>query len=197
MDIEILGHNMRVSGALEDYARKKLERLDRYLPNITDVRVELTHENTRRGEDVATAQITVRHRRGAILRAQESIQGDMEAALNQAVDKMHRQIERFKGKRSRKGRGKFGASLDEISAAEAIPGFESVNGKSEPVEEEEVSIVRRKNIAVIAMNEEEAIEQMELLGHSFFVFHDELTGGISVVYKRRAGGYGILVPQLT
>lgn len=191
MDIEIQGHNMRVSEALASYTRKKLERLDRYLPNISEIRVEFTHEHTRRGEDVATAQITIRHHRGAILRAQESIQGDVENALNQAVDKMHRQIERFKGKRSRKGRNRFSVSIDELNEAEAIPGLEETTET-----EEEVSILRRKNIAIIAMNEEEAIEQMELLGHTFFVYYDDQAGGMSIIYKRRAGGYGILVPQL-
>ena len=72
MDIDIQGHNLRVSDALNSYVRKKLEKLDRYLPNITEVRVELGREHTRRGEDLAVAQITVRHRRGAILRAQEN-----------------------------------------------------------------------------------------------------------------------------
>ncbi|MBK8021365.1 MAG: ribosome-associated translation inhibitor RaiA [Chloroflexi bacterium] len=194
MNIEILGHNMRVSEALEIYTRKKLERFDRYLPNIANVRVEFTHEHTRRGEDMATAQITVRHNRGAILRAQESIQGDVENALHQALDKMYRQIERFKGKRSRKGKNRLGASLDELTLAEAVPGEDMV---AEEEEEIETSIIRRKNVAVTAMNEDEAIEQMELLGHTFFVYYDDLSGGMSVVYKRRAGGYGILVPQLT
>ena len=92
MDIELQGHNLRISDALDSYVHKKLERLDRYLPNITEVRVELGHEHTRRGEDLTVAQITVRHKRGALLRAQESTPGDIEAAINLAVDKMYRQI---------------------------------------------------------------------------------------------------------
>ncbi|MBL8134130.1 MAG: ribosome-associated translation inhibitor RaiA [Anaerolineae bacterium] len=194
MNIEILGHNMKVSEALEIHTRKKLERLDRYLPNIANIRVEYTHEHTRRGEDRLAAQITIRHDRGAILRAQESTQGDVEVALQEAVERMYRQIERFKGKKARKGKSRFSASLEEINAAEASPGV-ALTAEGEE-EEAEVSIVRRKNIAVTAMNEEEAIEQMELLGHTFFVYYDDQTRSVNVVYKRRAGGYGILVPQL-
>ncbi len=196
MDIEIQGHNLRVSDALEGYVHKKLERLDRYLPNIREVRVELGRERTRRGEDLAVAQITVTHRRGALLRAQETIPGEIEAALNLAVDKMYRQIQRFKGKRVRKGRERFSASLEELNVAEAIPDFETDgNFAEEPPADNE--IIRRKDVAIIVMNEQEAIEQMELLGHTFFVFFNQATGSMNVVYKRNAGGYGVLNPQLT
>ena len=124
MDIDIQGHNLKVTEALSAYVHKKLDKLDRYLPNIMEVRVELGREHTKRGEDLSVAQITVRHQRGAILRAQETIGGEIEAALNLAVDKMYRQIQRFKGKRIRKGRGSFSASLEELDIAEAIPEVE-------------------------------------------------------------------------
>ena len=193
MDIEIQGHNLRVSDALTNYVQKKLGKLDRYLPNITDVRVELGREHTRRGEDIAVAQITIRHSRGAILRAQETLAGDIETALNLAVDKMYRQIQRFKGKRIRKGRERFSATVEELDIAEAIPELE-VDGDVQDELPTEAEIIRRKNVAVIAMNEGEAIEQMELLGHTFFIFFNQTTGGINVIYKRRAGGYGVLNP---
>lgn len=195
MDIEIQGHNLRVTDALTNYVQKKLEKLDRYLPNITDVRVELGREHTRRGEDLAVAQITIRHSRGAILRAQETLAGDIETALNLAVDKMYRQIQRFKGKRIRKGRERFSATVEELNIAEAIPEIE-VDGDVQEELSAESEIIRRKNVAVIAMNEGEAIEQMELLGHTFFIFFNQATGSINVIYKRRAGGYGVLNPQV-
>ncbi|MDZ4767819.1 MAG: ribosome-associated translation inhibitor RaiA [Chloroflexota bacterium] len=193
MNIEILGHNMKVSAALHEYARKKLERFDHYLPNLSEARVELSHEHTRRGDDVMTAQITLRHRRGAILRAQESTQGDIESALNEAIERMHRQIERFKGKRSPKGRERFTANAEELLGAIPVPGMIDPETDDETV----VTVLRRKVVQVAAMHEDEAIEQMELLGHDFFIYYDERSGGINVAYKRRAGGYGILVPQLT
>lgn len=192
MEIIISGQNMKVTDGLEEYAKKKLSRLDRYLPNITDVRVDFVRENSRRGEDLARAQITVRHRRGAILRAEESVPGDFQVALNQALDNMYRRIERFKGKRSRKGRERFSATVDELQVAEALP--EMVDGAVP--EEDEAQITRRKEVIVTAMTEEEAVEQMELLGHTFFLFFNDETRSINLLYKRHAGGYGILIPQL-
>ena len=196
MQIDIQGRNLRVTEALTSYAQKKLEKLDRYLPNIVDVRVELGRENTRRGEDLAVAQITVRHKRGAILRAQETTPGEIEAALNLAVDKMYRQIERFKGKRSRKGHERFAATLEELGIAEANP--DMLQDGAEELAEDSVDtlVTRRKTVSVTAMTEEEAVEQMELLGHSFFLFFNEATGSVNVVYKRRAGDYGVLHPEI-
>lgn len=196
MEINIQGHGLQVTEALSKYTQKKLERLDRYLPNIVDVRVELGRENTRRGEDLSVAQITVRHKRGAILRSQEKVTGEIELALNQAVDKMYRQIERFKGKRSRKGQERFSATLEELGIAEANPDLAlEIDGDVDEAAPE-AEVIRRKNVAVIAMSEEEAIEQMELLGHTFFVFFNPATASVNVIYKRRSEGYGVLNPQV-
>ncbi len=192
MEIIISGQNMKVTDALEEYAKKKLGRLDRYLPNITDVRLDLVRENSRRGEDLARAQITVRHRRGAILRAEESVPGDFQVALNLAIDKMYRRIERFKGKRSRKGRERFSATLEELSAAEALPEFAA----APEVMEGDEQVIRRKDVIVTIMTEEEAAEQMELLGHTFFIFQNGTTGELNIIYKRTTTGYGVLVPRV-
>jgi putative sigma-54 modulation protein len=195
MDVIIQGHNLRVTDALESYTRKKMDKLDRYLPNIHDVRIDLSSERTKRGEDLAIAQITIRHSRGAILRAEERSQGDINAAINSAVEKMYRRIQRFKGKRIRKGRERFTATLEELNAAEQIPDMEVFEDIPE-TEEDEKEIVRRKEVPVAAMNEAEAIEQLELLGHSFFVFFNDDTGSVNVLYKRTSGGYGVIVPHL-
>jgi putative sigma-54 modulation protein len=203
MTISIRSQNFKVNGSLEDYATKKLERLYRYLPRIGDIRLELERMNAVRGEPLTRAQITVRHERGAILRAEEKRSGEsteaIEAAINAAVDKMYRQIERFKGKRNNhKGKTRFSATVDEIEMAEDIPQDEADTAEFEMVEPfDEPEIVRRKQVAVMPMNEEEAIQQMELLGHTFFVFYNETTNGINVLYKRTNGDYGVLVPELT
>jgi putative sigma-54 modulation protein len=203
MTIDIRSQNFKVNGSLEDYATKKLERLYRYLPRIGDIRLELERMNTVRGEPTTRAQITVRHERGAILRAEEKRSGEsteaVEAAINAAVDKMYRQIERFKGKRNNhKGKTRFSATLEEIELAETIPQDETDTAELELADSfEELEIVRRKQVAVMPMTEEEAIQQMELLGHTFFVFFNEATNGINVLYKRAGGDYGVLVPELT
>ena len=204
MDVTIRGHNLKISDNLRDYTENKLDKLDRYLPHIADVHVDLSRQNTARGVDWTVAQITLRHRRGAILRAEEKLRGSdndaTQAAIGQAVDKMYRRIQRFKGKgkRNRRGRERFVATTEELDIAEALPGYEDVEEVPEEavVEAEEQEIVRRKDIPVSAMNEVEAIEQMELLGHNFFVFYNVASGSVNILYKRTAGGYGVLVPQI-
>lgn len=195
MDVIIQGHNLKVTETLESYTRKKIDKLDRYLPNIYDIRVDLSSEHTKRGDDLAIAQITIRHSRGAILRAEERAPGDINAAINSAVEKMYHRIQRFKGKHIRKGRERFTATIEELNVAEQIPDVEAFEEAPE-TEAAERDIVRRKQVPVAAMNEAEAIEQMELLGHTFFVFFNDATGGINVLYKRASGGYGVIVPQV-
>ncbi len=194
MNITIQGRNVKVTDAIESYARKKVEHFDRYLPNIVEARVDLTHEHTRRGEDLVAAQITIRHSRGAILRTEERTTGDILAAINGAVENMHRRIQRFKSRRVRKGREKFSASLEELNAAESIP--DVAEYVDEFPEGTPAEVVRRKEIPVVAMNESEAVEQMELLGHSFFMFFNGETGSVNVLYKRSGGDYGVLIPKV-
>jgi putative sigma-54 modulation protein len=197
MDVIIQGHNLKVTDNIESYTRKKIDKLDRYLPNIYDIRVDLSNERTKRGENVAIAQITIRHSRGAILRAEERSPGDINSAINSAVEKMYRRIQRFKGKRVRKGRERFTATMEELNIAEEIPDIEAFEDEYETADGEAVTdVVRRKEVIVSAMNEAEAIEQMELLGHTFFVFFNDATGGVNVLYKRAVGGYGVIVPRV-
>ena len=194
MNITIQGRNVKVTDTIESYARKKIERFDRYLPNIIDARIDLNHEHTRRGEDLVAAQITIRHSRGAILRTEERTTGDVLAAINGAVENMHRRIQRFKSKRVRKGHERFSATIDELNAAEAIP--DTAEFMEDATEGTANEVVRRKEVPVGAMNEAEAVEQMELLGHAFFMFFNGDTGSVNVLYKRSSGGYGVLVPRV-
>lgn len=190
MNISIDAHNMILKPEVEAFAQKRLERLDRYLPNIQDIRMDLREEHTRTSEVRSHAQITIRHQRGALLRAEVSVNADLQAAIQQAVDRMYRQIERFKGKQQMKGRERFSATVDELAQAETLP----VTGADEG--EEDAIIVRRKPVLVTTMTDYEAVEQMELLGHTFFIFLNTDVGAMNVVYKRRDGGYGLLMPAL-
>lgn len=208
MDVTIQGTNVKVTEDIETYARRKLDKLDRYLPRIREVRVDLSHEHTRRGEDLVSAQITIRHVRGAILRSEEKTGGDIKKAIDKAVDKMYRRIQRFKGKRSRKGKERFTATIEELNLAEDIPDVEEYveefpdmlsqyyETQVEGEEEYVVPIARRKDVQLAPMSEMEAIEQMELLGHSFFMFFNASTQTINVLYRRTNGGYGLLVPVI-
>jgi putative sigma-54 modulation protein len=190
MEIQIHSRNLNVTRRLQDYVEKKLNRLDRYLPHISEVHLDLANEHYRKGGDRSIAQLTVRNSRGTILRAEDKSQNDIFAAVDLVVDKMYRQISRYKGKRRRHAGDRFEAAEPELAAAEALP-IEGTGEIEEPAE-----IVRRKQIAMIPMGEEEAIEQMELLGHDFFVFYNANSGAINVLYRRQGGGYGLLEPRL-
>ncbi len=197
MNLTIHGRNIKVSDKIENYTRNKVERLERYLPHIARIHVELANTPTaKRDEDRFAAQITIQHRRGAILRAEEKHTADIHHAIDGAVEKLYRQIERFKSKRSRKGLEKFYASLEELEIAEETPIMEveePVVEATEPIQE--TLVLRRKTVALEPLHEHDAIEQMELLGHDFFMFLNVDTGSVSVVYRRSEQGYGILIPE--
>lgn len=199
MDVMIDGNKIFVTDEIEKYAQDKLSRLARFLPNISNIRADIVKQNSSRGRDLLTVQITVRHSRGAILRSEEKVEmGDgnaVKAAINGAIEKMHSRIQRFKGKRvTRRERDRYSATAEEVNESEDIPSVEEMAvpdaGWKEP------QILRRKQVAVAAMNEEEAVEQMELLGHDFFMFFNPDANQINVVYRRSNGGYGVLIPNL-
>lgn len=196
MNLTIHGRNIKVSDKIENYTRNKVERLDRYLPHIARIHVELVNNpSTKRDEDRCAAQITIQHRRGAILRAEEKHTADIHHAIDGAVEKLYRQIERFKSKRSRKGLEKFYASMDELEIAEETPILMEEVATEATQFIDEAMVVRRKNVVLEPLHEQDAIEQMELLGHDFFMFLNVDTGSVSVVYRRAEQGYGILIPE--
>lgn len=185
MEISIHGHNMDVTTRLKNYVEKKTGKLDRYMPSLDSVRVDLSSESTRSAVERQVAQVTIRDNRGTILRAEER-SNDMFAAIDAVVDKLYRQISRYQGKQRRKFRG--GGSAEEVIAAEPLPvAVEEL--------EEEQAIVRYKRFTLHPMGTEEAIEQMELLGHDFFVFFNMEDDAVNVLYKRRDGNYGLLQPE--
>lgn len=181
MEIQIKGHNLEVGDALRDYVERKVSKLDRFLPQTGEAQVDLSVENARRSVQRQVAQITVRSTSGIILRAEER-SGDMRQSIDASLDKMVRQIRRFKGK--------YWESRHEGSA-EPAPVVEA-----EEDEDEEARIVRVKRFETRPMDADEAIEQMELLGHDFFLFYNMATSSFSVVYKRHDGGYGLLLPEV-
>jgi putative sigma-54 modulation protein len=182
MEIVIRGRNVDITPRLQSYVERKVERLDRYMPSIVDIRVDLAGEKFNRQGLTQVAQITLRSARGTILRAEER-SGDLYAAVDAVVDKMYRQIERYKGKRRRRGEG---SELVGLETAVELPEEEMMSGK----------VIRRKSFSVVPMHEEEAIEQMELLGHDFFVFVNAATTGVNVLYRRQDGNYGLLEPEV-
>jgi putative sigma-54 modulation protein len=190
MQIILKGKNIEITDWLHEYVEKKVDKLDRYMPEIQEVRVELSVEKTRSSQDRQVAQITLRSN-GLILRAEERTD-DMFSAIDAVMDKMHRQIVRYKGKRIDRWQGQR-VSRGE---AELPPLEEEILEELVEEQEEERRIVRVKRFAVVPMDEDEAIEQMELLGHDFFVFFNPNSGKLSVLYRRKDGNYGLLEPEL-
>lgn len=186
--LQVFTRNMEMNDRLEDYISKKGGKLEKFLGNIDETRVELTYEKTARSAiDRNVAQITVRGK-GYILRTEERAE-DIFAAFDKALDKMQRQIDRFKGKRYR-GRG------DGRSAAEVVePVHEATT--EELAEEETPKIVRRKKFILIPMTEMEAVEQMRLIGHdNFFVFFNVESNAVNVMYRRRDDSYGLIETEI-
>ena len=186
--LQIFTRNMEMNNRLEDYISKKGGKLDKFLGNIDETRVELAYVKTARSAlDRNVAQITVRGK-GYILRTEERAD-DIFAAFDKALDKMQRQIDRYKGKRYR-GRG------DGRSAAEVVePALEAIG--EEALEEEAPEIVRRKKFILIPMTEMEAVEQMRLIGHdNFFVFFNVESNAVNVMYRRRDGSYGLIETEV-
>lgn len=183
MELAITGRNTHIANWLEDYIEKKVGKLDRYLPSLEEGRVDVSEEQTRQQAQHYVVQVTLYDKKGKILRGEER-GADIRSAVDLVVDKMHQQILRFKTKRlNRYQRG----------------GGDEYWGEESPVEVEEDpsrSLVRTKRFAISPMNAEEAIEQMDLLGHTFFVYYDADAGQVQVVYRRHDGNYGLIIPEL-
>jgi putative sigma-54 modulation protein len=191
MKVMVHGRNVDVTDYVKEYVTKKVGKLERYLPQIGDVRAELTQNMTRSADDRFTAQITI-WANGQILRAEEAT-SDMFASIDATVDKMSSQIRRFKGRRYDNRRRASHAITRE---AEITATTATVEEAAE-AEEEAVRIIRRKEFMIQPMDEEEAAEQMELLGHDFFVFFNPQSKAINVIYKRKDGNYGLLQPTVS
>src|SRR3990170_2945076 len=186
LQVEIYGRNMDVNDRLNDYVTKKASKLDRYLAGIDEARVDLAFvKSARSASDRQVAQITVRGK-GFILRSEER-GDDIFTALDEALDKIQRRIERYKGKHYRgRGDGRTAADVSPVAVEE-----EEDSSELGPI------IARRKQFILLPMNELEAIEQMLLLGHeSFFIFYNANTNSINVLYKRRDGSFGLIEPEV-
>jgi putative sigma-54 modulation protein len=186
LEIAIFPKNMELTDRISEYVTKKISKLDRFLSDIDETRVDLDYQKSARNpSDRQVAQITIRGR-GYILRTEERAD-DIFAAVDLALEKMQRKIERFKGKRAH-GRGD-GTSVSELVVEAQVPSEETV--ETQPV------ISRRKAFSLVPMDEAEALEQMIQLGHeNFFVFYNAGNNKVNVIYRRRDGTYGLIDPTI-
>jgi len=180
MNFIISGKNIEVTDALKDRIEKKLSKLERYIKLDTDVHVTLSVEKISH-----IIEVTIPFH-GMILRAEER-SNDMYSAIDLVVDTLERQIRKFKTKIAKKE--KDVESLRYMTYAPEEP------EKEESEENGEFVIAKTKKFPIKPMSVEEAILQMNLLGHNFFVFLNQDTDKVNVVYKRKDGAYGIIEPE--
>jgi putative sigma-54 modulation protein len=175
MRLQVKGKNVEVTPTMREYAERKLAKLSKQLAEQTQVEVELSEQRNPSIAASHVAEATI-FTKGPTLRAREA-SPDMRASIDQLVDKLERQITRYREKRGRRRRPARQAS------DQGIP----MN--------EEPQIVRSKQFAVKPMSAEEAVLQLELVGHDFFVFRHADSDEVAIVYRRREGGYGLIEPQ--
>jgi len=179
MQFHVKGRNVEVSDAIRNYAEEKLGKLDRQL---SDPRVELElaiEKNPSISENhVAEATIWTK---GPVLRAREA-SSDMRASIDQLVAKLERQVSRYK----KQGRARRRRAARSNGPTETMP---VVADEAEPL------IVKTKQFPVGPMSPGEAVLQLELIGHDFFVFRSDESNEINVVYRRRDGNYGLIEPS--
>lgn len=182
MNYNIRGENIDVTRSIREYVEKKIGKLNKYFdtPPTSDVHVNLSVYNDQQIIEVTIPMTNL------LLRAEEQ-HNDLYAAIDLVVDKLERQIRKHKTKINRKLRQK---GIDKQLFAEEIFG----NEKDEEQDSDKIEIVRTKRFNLKPMDAEEAILQMDMLGHSFFVFTNAETNDTNVVYKRKDGKYGLIEP---
>lgn len=179
--LQIKGRNVEVSESLRSFAEEKLSKLDRHLHDATELELELSVERNPAIEENQVAEATV-WTKGPVLRATER-SSDMRASIDLLSEKLLRQAQRYRDKRRRGGgRGAVKPARGESADAET---------------DDADAIVKTKQFPVKPMTPDEAVLQLELVGHDFFVFQNAESDAVNVVYRRRDGRYGLIEPEIS
>jgi putative sigma-54 modulation protein len=190
MELIVKTRNGKVSDRQRHHIEEKLNKLGRYLDQLSTAMVEVSHMQQRNAGEVYRVQVTLTGAHGVILRAEEQA-SELYGAVDAVLAILQRQITRYKEKTWR--RGKLRRQGEDF--IDVLPEMPQVAVLEESEEPQERQITRTKEFRLRPMFTDDAVEQMELLGHSFFVFQDAETERVSVVYRRRDGNYGLIVPQ--
>ena len=188
MNVLVKGRNIPVTEALERYATEKVERVARFFDegrSDSRAEVELIHERNRAVSEPEVAEATL-FINGSVLKASDASE-DMYASIDRMSDKLERQVKRYRGRQIDRWQGQL----------KNTPDTPKDSPQAFVVEDEEelgARIVRSKQFQMKPMSEEEAVLQLELLEHDFYVFTSADTGDINVVYRRRDGNYGLIEP---
>jgi putative sigma-54 modulation protein len=179
--LQVKGKNVDVSDSLKTYAQEKLSKLDKHLNEAARLELELAVERNPSISENQIAEGTI-WTKGPVMRARES-SSDMRASIDLLVEKLERQARRYREKRKR-GPSRNNAGPPQLETRPVV------------ADEESPVIVKTKQFAVKPMSPEEAVLQLELIGHDFFVFQNAETNDVSVVYRRRDGNFGLIEPQV-
>lgn len=194
MDLIIKSRNgTKISEHQRRHIEEKLGRLERYMDQIKSATVEVYTEQQRQAGEVHRLQVTLVGEHGVILRAEEQ-SSDLMAATDAVQSVLQRQIKRYKEKYWRRSNKLRRQDLERVAELEtAISVADTVD--VEDAEAPDPELIRTKQFKLRPMFTDDAVEQMELLGHTFFVFQDAETSKISVLYRRRDGNYGLIIPD--
>jgi putative sigma-54 modulation protein len=174
MQLQVRGKNVEVTEAIRGYAEQKLRKLDRHLSAQARCELELAVEKNPSIAANHVAEATI-WSKGPVIRAREA-SGDMRASIDQLIEKLERQATRYREKRRRSSARANGRARTRADARDG-------------------SIVKTKQFPVGPLSPEEAVDQLELVGHDFFLFRNSESDELNVLYRRNEGGYGLIEPQ--
>jgi len=174
--ITVRGKNIEITPALKDYVEKRIGKVTKYFDNVGDITVILTVE---KGRHIVEVTVPLN---GMLLRGEEATT-DMYTSVDLVIEKLEKQIDKYKTKIGRKLRtGAFKAEFAASAVTDALDG-------------EDFPLVKTKRFAVKPMDVQEAIMQMNLINHDFYVFTNADTEEVNVVYRRKDGNYGLIEPE--
>ena len=194
MDVTIRSRNTEVPDNLRATVEEKVSRLSRFLDGMDHAEVLFSEERNPRISEKDVCEVTMTGH-GHLVRAKAAA-SDPFAAVDRVVDKLEHQIEKLKGKLLGRSHPRRHGPVDSVKTGQSTVavGASGTDTEGDQLDDGEMRIVKTKRFEIKPMTPEEAVLQMELLGHSFFVFRDAGTSEINVLYRREDGNYGLIVP---
>jgi putative sigma-54 modulation protein len=181
MDVKISARNLSIDDDIRGYAEKKINKLTRYLSNITMIHMELSEEKSKSRLSSYVVQVTL-NINGFLLRGVQK-DDNLKAAIDAVTDVMERLIDKYKKRYT-------------VNKSKVHESIRTIEEENDAVDEGKGPVVKRKRFIVKPMRIEQAIEQMEFLDHDFFLFVNDEDNSVNVVYRRKDGNYGLIQPEI-
>jgi len=195
MELQIRTNGTKLTEGMREFIDRRMSKLDRLAEHVVDAHLELRTEQSRAGAEMTTAQLTLQTGRH-VLRSEER-HAEAAKAIDSAIDKLITQVRKYNDKRvrRRKRAGIPAHMLGEVTPqlTEAVPVARDSTADSET--DDDGFVVRTKRFAMKPMFVDEAIDQLELVGHDFFLFRNADEDQLNVLYRRRDGSFGLLAPS--